>query len=177
MASAGQSAEQARQAQDVDAIPTLAWSARPDGSVEFLNRRWLDYTGLSAEEALNWGWTAALHTEDRDRLVDFWRHLLASGEAGEIATDLVCDQSGFDHEELAQHIRVELTVKFLLAELLEGSKREDARVVREHIQAAEGFFASATRRCASDLCATSPCTAMARPPLPVISRTTRSAPS
>jgi PAS domain S-box-containing protein len=88
MASAGQSTEQARQAQDVDAIPTLAWSARPDGSAEFLNRRWLDYTGLSAEEALDWGWTAALHTEDRDRLMDFWRHLLASGEAGEIEARL-----------------------------------------------------------------------------------------
>jgi len=66
--------EQARQAQDVDAIPTLAWSARPDGSAEFLNRRWLDYTGLSTEEASDWGWTAALHPEDRDRLMDFWRH-------------------------------------------------------------------------------------------------------
>src|SRR5258708_36385765 len=84
MASAGQSIEQLRQAQDVDAIPTLAWSARLDGLAEFLNRRWLDYTGLSAEEASDWGWTAAVHTEDRDRLMDFWRHLLASGEAGEI---------------------------------------------------------------------------------------------
>src|ERR1700693_3470228 len=88
MASAGQSTEHARQAQDVDAIPTLAWSARPDGSVEFLNRRWLDYTGLSTEEASNWGWTAAVHTEDRDRLMDFWRHLLDSGEAGEIEARL-----------------------------------------------------------------------------------------
>jgi PAS domain S-box-containing protein len=88
MASAGQSTEQARQAQDVDAIPTLAWSARPDGSAEFLNRRWLDYTGLSAEEASDWGWTAALHKEDRDRLMDFWRHLLDSGEAGEIEARL-----------------------------------------------------------------------------------------
>jgi len=88
MASAGQSAEHARQAQDVDAIPTLAWSARPDGSAEFLNRRWLDYTGLSVEEASYWGWTAALHTEDRDRLMDFWRHLLDSGQAGEIEARL-----------------------------------------------------------------------------------------
>jgi len=88
MASAGRSTEQARQAQDVDAIPTLAWSARPDGSAEFLNRRWLDYTGLSAEEASDWGWTAVLHTEDRDRLMDFWRHLLDSGEAGEIEARL-----------------------------------------------------------------------------------------
>ena len=90
MASPGQSSEQARQAQDflVDTIPTLAWSARPDGSAEFFNRRWLDYTGLSAEEASDWGWTAALHTEDRDRLMDFWRYLLASGEAGEIEARL-----------------------------------------------------------------------------------------
>src|SRR5580658_9075 len=88
MASTGQSTWQVRQAQDVDAIPTLVWSARPDGSVEFLNMRWLDYTGLSAEEASNWGWTAALHTEDRDRLMDFWRHLLDSGEAGEIEARL-----------------------------------------------------------------------------------------
>ena len=84
----GQSTGQVRQAQDVDAIPTLAWSARPDGSAEFFNRRWLDYTGLSAEEASDWGWAAALHTEDRDRLLDFWRRLLASGEAGEIEARL-----------------------------------------------------------------------------------------
>jgi len=88
MASAGQSTEQARQAQDVDAIPTLAWSARPDGSAELLNRRWLDYTGLSAKEASDWGWAAALHTEDRDRLMAFWRHLLDSGEGGEIEARL-----------------------------------------------------------------------------------------
>ena len=83
-----QSTGQVRQAQDVDAIPTLAWSARPDGSAEFFNRRWLDYTGLSAQEASDWGWAATLHTEDRDKLLDFWRRLLASGEAGEIEARL-----------------------------------------------------------------------------------------
>src|SRR5580693_7452815 len=88
MAAAVQSIEHARQAQDVDAIPTLAWSARPDGSAEFLNRRWLDYSGLSSEEASDWGWTVTLHTEDRDRLMDFWRHALDSGEAGEIEARL-----------------------------------------------------------------------------------------
>src|SRR5258708_2726712 len=84
MASAGQGTELARHAQDIDAGPALAWSARPDGSAEFLNRRWLDYAGLSAEDASDWGWTAALHPADRDRLIDYWRQLLASGEAGVI---------------------------------------------------------------------------------------------
>ncbi len=45
----------------VDAIPTLAWSARADGSADFFNQSWLDYTGLSAEQARDWGWTGALH--------------------------------------------------------------------------------------------------------------------
>ena len=40
----------------IDTIPTMAWVDRPDGSAEFLSRGWLDYTGLSMEEALNWGW-------------------------------------------------------------------------------------------------------------------------
>jgi PAS domain-containing protein len=35
----------------IDTIPALAWSARPDGSAEFFNRRWLDYAGLPAEQA------------------------------------------------------------------------------------------------------------------------------
>src|SRR5258708_38268048 len=47
----------------INTFPTLVWSARPDGSAEFFNRRWLDYTGLSAEQALDWGWTAAIHPE------------------------------------------------------------------------------------------------------------------
>src|SRR5580700_3504393 len=88
MAFAGQSTGQARQAQDVDAVPTLAWSARPDGSAEFFNRRWLDYAGLSAEEAADWGWTVALHPEDRARLMDYWRQVLASGETGEMEARL-----------------------------------------------------------------------------------------
>jgi len=72
----------------IDTIPALAWSARPDGSAEFLNRRWLDYAGLSEKEAADWGWTVALHPEDRAKLADYWRHLLVSGEAGEIEARL-----------------------------------------------------------------------------------------
>jgi formate hydrogenlyase transcriptional activator len=72
----------------IDTIPALAWSARPDGSAEFFNRRWLDYAGLSFDEARDWGWTAAVHADDLNRLADYWRSILASGESGEIEARL-----------------------------------------------------------------------------------------
>jgi PAS domain S-box-containing protein len=68
----------------IDTIPALAWSARPDGSAEFFNRTWLDYCGLSSKEASGWGWTSAVHADDLNRLADYWRTILASGESGEI---------------------------------------------------------------------------------------------
>jgi PAS domain S-box-containing protein len=68
----------------IDAIPAMAWSTLPDGYVEFLNRRWLDYTGLSLEQARGWGWDVAVHPDDLEALTDRWRALLASQEAGEI---------------------------------------------------------------------------------------------
>ena len=48
----------------IDQILILAWCCRPDGTTEFLNQRWLEYTGLSMEEALDWGWKAAIHPDD-----------------------------------------------------------------------------------------------------------------
>jgi PAS domain S-box-containing protein len=85
MASAAHSSERAQDVRlVVDAIPTLAWSARSDGSADFFNQRWLDYTGLSADQARDWGWTVALHPNDLNGLVDYWRSVLASGEPGEI---------------------------------------------------------------------------------------------
>ena len=67
----------------IDTIPILAWSCFPDGTTEFLNQRWLDYTGLSHERALGWGWKSAIHPEDLDKLMSTWLRLLASGEAGQ----------------------------------------------------------------------------------------------
>ena len=63
----------------VDAIPGLAWSSRPDGSVEFFNGRWYEYTGLSLEESFGWGWKAAVHGEDVARLLDRWATRDAEG--------------------------------------------------------------------------------------------------
>jgi len=64
----------------VDAIPTLAWVARADGSANFFNQR-CDYTGLSTERARDWGCTVALPPDDLSGLTDYWHSILASGES------------------------------------------------------------------------------------------------
>jgi len=67
----------------IDTIPALAWSARPDGSVEFFNQLYLDFIGLSAEQASGWGWTAAVHPEDLNGLSATWQRIMASEAPGE----------------------------------------------------------------------------------------------
>src|SRR5258706_3383442 len=64
-------------------IPTMVWSAAPDGSVDFFNPRWPDYTGLSPDQSRDWRWTAAIHPDDLSRLTDAWQSILVSGEPGE----------------------------------------------------------------------------------------------
>ena len=67
----------------VNTIPTFAWSARPDGYGDFLNQRWLDYTGMTAEQAAGWGWGEAIHPDDRKGVIEYWQSCLASGVPGE----------------------------------------------------------------------------------------------
>jgi formate hydrogenlyase transcriptional activator len=52
----------------VDTIPELIWTSAADGSVEFVNRRWSEYTGLTLEQARGLGWHAAIWPEDLARL-------------------------------------------------------------------------------------------------------------
>jgi PAS domain S-box-containing protein len=68
----------------VDTIPTLAWSAGPDGSADFVNQRWLDYTGLSAKQALGSGWQVAIHPDDLPRILETLQEALNSVKPFEI---------------------------------------------------------------------------------------------
>jgi formate hydrogenlyase transcriptional activator len=67
----------------IETIPVMAWSAAADGAAEFFNRRWLDYAGLTADEAQGVGWTTAVHPNDLPGLIDYWQSILASGQPGE----------------------------------------------------------------------------------------------
>ena len=64
----------------INTVPAHAWSALPNGDVDFVNQRWQQFTGLPAEDALRWSWAAVLHPDDRAKFVADWRAALNSGQ-------------------------------------------------------------------------------------------------
>jgi formate hydrogenlyase transcriptional activator len=70
----------------IDMVPSFLWTSLPDGSKEYLNKRWYDYTGLSLEEGQGWGWKVVVHPEDLDRLVREWLAILDARKPGELET-------------------------------------------------------------------------------------------
>src|SRR5436309_15173375 len=68
----------------VDSLPALIHTGRPDGYLDFFNRRWLDFVGLRLEDLEGWKWTAAIHPDDVTALVTNWRACLESGRPLEI---------------------------------------------------------------------------------------------
>jgi PAS domain S-box-containing protein len=68
----------------INTIPMLAWSARPDGFCDFLNQRWLDFTGLSEEQARGSGWGAAIHPDDAKGMLGSWQLALVTGQLADV---------------------------------------------------------------------------------------------
>ena len=66
----------------INTIPTLAWSLRPGGIVDFVNQRWLDYTGLTLEQEVAEP-TRPVHPVDLQRVMEKWRADMAAGEPSE----------------------------------------------------------------------------------------------
>src|SRR3989442_1628694 len=64
----------------VDRIPAFAWYASPDGKIEYLNQRILDYTGERLENLVGFGWANVLHSEDVERTRKAWLHSIETGE-------------------------------------------------------------------------------------------------
>jgi PAS domain S-box-containing protein len=84
MATSGDGAVRPAQAPDlqllIDSIPSLIHTSRPDGHLDFFNQAWLTYLGRSLEDLQGWKWTAVIHPDDVEAMVERWRASLASGE-------------------------------------------------------------------------------------------------
>lgn len=67
-----------------DAMPQLVWATDANGSHFYYNQRWYEYTGLSVEESMGFGFANALHPEDKERTLARWQRAWRDGEAYEI---------------------------------------------------------------------------------------------
>jgi len=69
----------------IDAIPAHLWRCAPDGSLQFANQQWFEYTGITLEKSRDWLSILAdgIHGDDRSSLLDTFRRVLASGEPGQ----------------------------------------------------------------------------------------------
>nr|WP_158926779.1 PAS domain S-box protein [Acidisphaera sp. S103] len=72
----------------VDLLPGLIWTALADGRIDFVNRRWCDYTGLGADDVRGRGLQTAVHPDDVADLVAWWQSILASDQPGEMEARL-----------------------------------------------------------------------------------------
>jgi PAS domain S-box-containing protein len=80
MASEGQQSESLNIQLLVDSIPAMIHTARPDGYLDYFNKRWLEYLGISLDKMAGWNWIGVIHPEDVDGIVARWRACLVSGE-------------------------------------------------------------------------------------------------
>jgi PAS domain S-box-containing protein len=68
----------------VENLPELAWTARPDGFVDYYNRRWYEYTGTSLDEMQGWGWSTLHDPEKSGAVKERWQHSIDTGEPFEM---------------------------------------------------------------------------------------------
>src|SRR6186713_80795 len=67
-----------------DGLPQIVWVARPDGSHEYYNKQWRDYTGLALHESTREAWNARFHPADRERAETLWEEARRHGTPYEI---------------------------------------------------------------------------------------------
>ena len=69
---------EARFRQLANAMPQIVWAAQPDGKIDYLNRRWTEFTGLP-DTVGNEGWAAILHPDDAPSVGERWATSVTTG--------------------------------------------------------------------------------------------------
>jgi hypothetical protein len=87
----------------VDTIPTLVWTAGPEGDIEYVNKRVLEYLGATLDEIIGNGWVEKVHPDDVAYKTNTWLANLESGTAH----DAVCRFRGADGQYRSFAVRGE----------------------------------------------------------------------
>src|SRR6201996_7831415 len=69
----------------VETIPALVWRAGPEGNIEYVNRRVLDYLGAPLDDVIGWRWVEKAHPDDVAFKIMNWLKSLESGNPHDVA--------------------------------------------------------------------------------------------
>ena len=67
-----------------DTVPLIIWTARTDGRIDYCNKAWLDFSGMTFAETMDSGWSMALHPDDLQPTIERWLRSINTGEDFEI---------------------------------------------------------------------------------------------
>ncbi|MDY3560425.1 PAS domain S-box protein [Gemmata sp. JC673] len=76
-------ASEARYRVLADSVPQIVWTARPDGAVDYMNRRAAEYSGVEDDRLIDWNWEHLVHPDDRPHTTATWGAVLRTGEPQE----------------------------------------------------------------------------------------------
>jgi PAS domain S-box-containing protein len=126
----------------VDSAPSLIHTGRPDGHLDFFNQTWLRYIGRPLEDLEGWKWTAFIHPEDVEEIVEKWRASLASGEPFLLETRVLRADGEYRwmlHHKVAARDECGQIVRWYGSSIdIEDRKRAEVLLRRSEFYLAEG---------------------------------------
>ncbi|MBB6103421.1 hypothetical protein F4827_003276 [Paraburkholderia bannensis] len=72
----------------LNGLSAIAWTALADGRVDFVNRKWSEYTGLDITASSGTQWRNAISRDDLPEALEQFASILVSGQADEISARL-----------------------------------------------------------------------------------------
>jgi two-component system sensor histidine kinase/response regulator len=134
-----------------DTVPQIIWTARPDGGLDYYNKAWFDYTGLTLEETRDWGWGVVLHPDDLQHAIDLWTRSFTTGENYEVEYRFKRGSDG----AYRWHLGRALPMRDELGEIVQWvgtcTDIDDARCSKEMLQTANDELGLRVRERTSEL--------------------------
>ncbi len=133
--------ESERQARQLaDAMPHIVWTARPDGTVDYFNARWYEYTGMSPEASLTHpGWRSAVHPDDLGRLLEVRDPAVQEGQVFQADVRLL-DRTGTYRWHMVRSVPVLDDSGRVARRFGTATDIDDRRQSEEELRASEGRF-------------------------------------
>jgi PAS domain S-box-containing protein len=128
----------------IDTVPAQLWTETPEGVVDFVNRRWVEYTGMTLEQAVGSGWNQMVHPDDIDRVLSKWRTLISEGKPREIESRLR-RSDGTYRWFLSRCYPLVDRLGYILGWYGSDTDIHDRKEAEETLRQSEGYLAEAQR--------------------------------